>query len=289
MVKRICVCFIWIAIISVFLCGCYQGTPNLNPARIRLADDYNSDWANQAIGELNFDSSDQCPTVAVIDTGCNVDSPQIIKKYNVVSDNNVVTDKNGHGSIITGKFLDINSYVNFYIIKISDDAEKIKKENLAKGIYKAIENNVDVINLSLGTDKNYDEVRQAIEKAKRKNITVIASSGNTGGEILYPAKYNHIISVMARDINNLDIVSNSKSKSKRSFSAPGEHILVNGEYVTGTSIAAIYITNAVAYIKSYNPNIEVSEIIEMLEKASDYPTEYSYGMINYTKLYEQLN
>ena len=101
---------------------------------------------------------------------------------------------------------------------------------------------------------------------------------------MYPAAYEGVISVMARDINNIDIAINSKNKTKRSFSAPGEHILVDGEYVTGTSIAAVYITNAISYIMSRNKNITYDELIQILIKSSNYPTEYSYGMINYNKL-----
>lgn len=105
--EQIIVAFSIMLILCVALCGC-QEHQSLYPTRIRLADDYNSDWTKEAIGEVDFESSKNHIKVAIIDTGSNNDSLQIIEKYNVVSNDNNAEDESGHESIISQKFLDLN-------------------------------------------------------------------------------------------------------------------------------------------------------------------------------------
>lgn len=267
-------------------CGCNTiktNTPE-KPVSIRLASNYNSDWAVDAIGSLDVDKMHKVPLIAVIDTGSDTQSPNIINRYNAVDNNKDTKDNCEHGTYITSKLLQLNRNANLVIIKVTDNAENITEENLAKGIRKAVELNANIINISLGTSNDYPQIQKAIKEAVQKNILVIASAGNSGKNLMYPAKYDDVISVMARDINNFDLSENSRSKEKKSFSAPGEHILCENEYVTGTSIATVYITNAVSYIKSKNMKLKCNEIYDLLEKACRYPTDYTNGLIDYNLL-----
>lgn len=281
--KKIFVLIIIFTLLSIFT-GC-NTIENLNPTRIRLAQNYNSYWVEEAIGGLENENTKYIPKIAFIDTGYSFESDRIIYKYNVVSQNDDVKYNSEHGTLIMKEFFNLNKNSSVLTIKVSDSEENINENVFAQAINIAVEQKSDIIHISLGTSVDHKVIKEAISKAIEKHIIVVASSGNAGGEkLLYPAAYEDVISVMARDINNLDIATNSKSKSKRSFSAPGEHILINDEYVTGTSIAAVYITNAVSYIKARCKNVTVDEIVETLKKSCNYPTEYSYGMINYTQL-----
>lgn len=284
--KLVCVNFLLIALILV---GC-NNVENLNPVRKRLAANYNSYWVDEAIGVLGNEEFEYTPKIAFIDTGCSLKSDQIIYKYNVVSKKDDVEYNSEHGTLIMKEFFNLNENASVLSIKVSDSEENINENFFAQAINIAVEQKSDIIHISLGTSVDHKVIKEAISKAIEKDIIVVASSGNAGGEkLLYPAAYEGVISVMARDINNLDIATNSKSKSKRSFSAPGEHILIDGEYVTGTSIATIYITNAVSYIKARNENNTYDEIVEILNKSCNYPTEYSYGMINYAKMQNNID
>ena len=287
--KRILIIICVFLLIALNLVGC-NTVENLNPVRKRLATNYNSYWVNEAIGVLENGNLEYIPKIAFIDTGCSLESDHIIYKYNVVSQNEDVEYNSEHGTLIMKEFFNLNRNASVLTIKVSDSEENINENVFAQAINIAVEQKSDIIHISLGTSVDHKVIKEAISRAIEKDIIVIASSGNAGGEkLLYPAAYEGVISVMARDMNNLDIATNSKSKSKRSFSAPGEHIFVDEEYVTGTSIAAIYITNAVSYIKARNVNITYNEIVEILKKSCQYPTEYSYGMINYKKLQNNID
>lgn len=264
--------------------GCNVPADNqpLKPFSLRLAANYNGDWATDAIGYL--DNNINPPVIAVVDTGADSQSDNIIDRYNTIDGSQNVKDNCEHGTYLTEKLLQLNKYAEIIVIKVTDDSENVKEQDLAGGIRKAVELNADIINISMGTSKDYLEIKKAVKEAIQKNITIVASAGNNGSDLMYPAKYDNVISVMARDINNLDLVENSKSDDKKSFSAPGEHILCDGEYVTGTSIASIYITNAVSYIKSKYENLKYEEVYDLLRKSCKYPTDYTNGLIDYNLL-----
>lgn len=104
------------------------------------------------------------------------------------------------------------------------------------------------------------------------------------GYYVDPAKYGNTFSAMGRDINNKDLSFNGKSLDKKSFSAPGDHVLCEDTYITGSSIATAFLTGAVSRILNYNDNISMNRVIEILISTCNDATSYSYGMINYNRL-----
>ena len=71
-------------------------------------------------------------------------------------------------------------------------------DDIVEGINIAIENGVQVINMSLGME-SYDAVlHEAIKRAYAAGITVVAASGNNGNsKIFYPAAFPEVIAVGA--------------------------------------------------------------------------------------------
>ena len=87
---------------------------------------------------------------------------------------------------------------------------------IVEGIYKALEYNVDIINMSFGTAVNSSILYQAIKEACDKNVLIIASAGNNGedtGEVEYPAAYEEVISVGAIDAKGE--IAQSSSRGER--------------------------------------------------------------------------
>lgn len=280
--------FLFIVLVSIFLfrkLPLEQHVENENSGFVRLADDYNGDWDKEAIGYLKIDKEAfQETQVALIDTGCNLVSKQIALGYNACDNTTEVSDRCNHGTVMAKKLLELNPNILITPIKVTDDKELLSDETLIEAIEKAITLNVDIISISLGVKTQGKEVQDVVEKAINKGIVIVAAAGNGGQDILYPAKYTGVISVMARDINNIDLSFNGKNKDKKSFSAPGEHIKCGNEYYTGTSIATVYLTASVAYVKSNIQDVNLEDLRTILMESSMYPTEFSYGLINYNKL-----
>ena len=261
----------------ILLSGC---SSNTIIEKTRLAADYNADWGTIATNLKIENQTVHAIKVAIIDTGANIINDRIAQGFNVINNAAEYDDKLNHGTILCKKLLDINKTVNIVPIKIFSDNAVLDVDNLCKGIKKAIEIGADVINISCGTDIYYQELEQVVDEAISKNIIVVAAAGNQGAEdLLYPARFENVISVMARDINNKDLSYNNKSQSKKSFSAPGDHILCDGEYYSGTSIVTIYITNFVCHLKQENIRIRQADILNWLITHSKYGNDYSYGFV----------
>ena len=153
---------------------------------------------------------------------------------------------------------------------------------LSNGIQYAIDLNCDIINISLGTQKNYPNVKIAIERAIENECVVVAASGNERQmEIDFPAKYPNVISVMSRNIDNIDDITNNVSEVKKSISAPGS-IVFNDCYIfSGSSISTVYVVAEAAFIITNQPELTLSEIYGLLTESCVFSTSYSYGMINH--------
>jgi hypothetical protein len=283
--KKILVFVLFNIIMFQFLACSFFNKELPDNIRIRLSMDHNKDWGNEAIGFSKLSQEDIffVPKIVVLDTGCSIKNDNIFQGYNILDNSNDVSTSDSHGDIVISKLLDLICVAKIIPIKISQD-EDIEHLNLSEGLKKAISLQPDIISLSLGTKKNYSDIAEITGDAIKQGIIIIAAVGNQfGDELLFPASYDGVIRVMARDINNIDCAYNNKSEHKRSFSAPGEHILVNGQYISGSSIAVPYVTAIVSQMiaVSGRGKLDVNSITQILSDTALYPTKYSYGLVQY--------
>ncbi|MHA1668806.1 MAG: S8 family peptidase [Candidatus Heimdallarchaeaceae archaeon] len=137
--------------------------------------------------------------VAILDTGMKLDHPalqtnlegenRVIASKNFIDQEKGVADDNGHGSEVAGIIGSnglfgfapgIAPNCKFLIGKVLDYDTVGTIDTLIEGIDWAIENNADVINLSLGryvTSKYSPEV-QAVNNAVEQGVIVCTASGN---------------------------------------------------------------------------------------------------------------
>ena len=155
--------------------------------------------------------------VGVIDTGIEFtnelyeDNPRIIDSGVNMTDSgykNSAYDDEGHGSIVSEIVMDNTpDSVNVVGYKVLNSNGAGTNLWVATGIEKAVENGVDIINLSLGGEAEPigyessivldDAVRFAIEQG----VLVVASSGNDGYNAKYfsPANVEGVVTVGAID------------------------------------------------------------------------------------------
>lgn len=137
-----------------------------------------------------------------------------------------------------------------------------------------------VINASWGGRTENQLLKSAIEKAHAANIIFVAAAGNnkSDNELIpsFPANYDidNIISVAAT--NNRDRLASFSNWSRNlvDVAAPGDQIystVIDGKYkfASGTSMAAPYVSGAIALMKSYHPNWSMDEIIQRVIRSSD--------------------
>lgn len=113
---------------------------------------------------------------------------------------------------------------------------------------------VDIINMSLGGSGMNGAFQAVLDKAYKKGIVVFAAMGNDGGTLqMYPACYDHVISVAATDNNN-ERAYFSNYGASTDLSAPGVGIYstVGSGYDSkqGTSMACPVAAGEAAVILS---------------------------------------
>jgi thermitase len=158
------------------------------------------------------------------------------------------------------------------------------------------------VNMSLGSSfAGYFEL-DMINQALDENIMVVASMGNSGFNApQYPAAYTGVLAVGATKADGSK-VSFSTSGNFISVSAPGYNIYstCNGAsdaYIdmSGTSMAAPFVTGTVAYLLSFNPALKPDQIKAILEStaidigAEGWDEDTGYGLVNVKAAAQILN
>lgn len=179
------------------------------------------------------------------------------------------TDTQGHGTHVAGiaaANLDNNSggagiapeaSLYIYALNSKEKPNSITLENELKGIEQAIADDVDVINMSLGSNHYTKLEYDAVQKAYRSGIAVFAAAGNDSANTRsYPASYDHVCSIAAlQQDGGKSSFSNYNDAVDLAF--PGSNIYSTSrsgnekyEYKDGTSMACPVAVGTAAVILS---------------------------------------
>lgn len=148
--------------------------------------------------------------VAVLDTGAQVDHPalrsSIKATYNAIDKTRNVTDRNNHGTHCADTVRQLAPEVDLVIVKVLGDNGSGRVDQIAHGIDWAVtEGRADVLSLSLGGPSPDRWQQEAIERALKAGVIVIAAAGNAGGPADtegWPGRFPGVVSVAAADRNN---------------------------------------------------------------------------------------
>jgi minor extracellular protease Epr len=182
------------------------------------------------------------------------------------------SDDFGHGTHVAGIIAAKNNEIgtvgiapdaDIYSVKVINQYGEGLVSNLVAGIEWCINNDIDIINLSLGSGRHSILLEQTIYKANHLGLSVVAAGGNNGNidgsgdTVEYPARYDSAIAVAAVDQSN-NRASFSATGNAIEVSAPGVEILstyLNNEYATfgGTSMATGFVTGNLALLKEMYP------------------------------------
>ncbi len=136
--------------------------------------------------------------IAVIDTGVDYNHPdllgwgpdgKVIGGYNFIQENQPPLDNNGHGTQVAGVIaadgekLGVAPKAKILAYKVSEDGEGVSSDLIIRAIQKAIEDDADVINISLGVNKTNAKIERAVNEALEKEIFVVTAAGNDGPEL----------------------------------------------------------------------------------------------------------
>lgn len=123
--------------------------------------------------------------IAIIDTGVDFNHPdllgwgpdgKVIGGYNFIHENQLPLDTNGHGTQVAGviaadgQIVGIAPKAKILAYKVSENGEGVSSDLIIKAIEKAIEDEADIINISLGVNKTNPKIDRAVNLALEKKF-----------------------------------------------------------------------------------------------------------------------
>lgn len=133
--------------------------------------------------------------IGVVDTGLSqIDHPMI--KDKVITGRNFTNDNRGIDNLYSSHFhglavcsLIVGNYMNkicfggspnckIVLAKVMEDNGSGDLSNIAQGINYCVSEGCSIINLSVGSTYDSDELKQAVKNAADKNISIVCASGN---------------------------------------------------------------------------------------------------------------
>ncbi|HUQ85732.1 MAG TPA: S8 family serine peptidase [Candidatus Limnocylindrales bacterium] len=238
-------------------------------------------------------------TVAVIDTGIDLDHPEFAGKVieqKVFIENSFTNNR--HGTHVAG-IVSANTNngegvagacpeCKLLSAKLdAENANDIEVSDETDAVIWAADKGAKVISMSIGDPFNSKSFGEAVAYAWNKGAVIVASAGNCGdsnyrsnyctemNQIFYPASYPNVVSVAATD--NRDVrASFSTHGTWVDIAAPGEDIYstlpsANGSYgyLSGTSMAAPLVSGIAALIWSSPYGTSNQAVVDRLLKTAD--------------------
>lgn len=276
----------------------------------------NKNWFYSTIGLENawkYTKGDSTIRIAVIDDGFDLQHPELKKQFvspwnvNEYNENVFGTpNKIFHGTHVAATIVGelnngfgisgVSPKCRFIPVQLCDENGIITITAILDGIFYALKNKANVINLSLGFSlgekasslsqkeqqdiiDNYlkDEEQlwdEVFKIALEANVIIVQAAGNDNViAALDPMKRNsNCITVGASNRNSQPTNFSNYGNTVTVF-APGEKIfsaLPNQKmgFMDGTSMASPIVAGCVALIKSYRPNLSSQEIISLITKSA---------------------
>lgn len=221
--------------------------------------------------------------VAVIDSGMDsTEAFKVERHINFVEEENDINalyeDISGHGTSIAGiiagdgDIKGINPNVELYSLKVLDKNNKSCISRVIEAIYWCIENDINIINMSFGTDMNSDILYHAIREAYDHGILMVASAGNTGDKVQYPAVYKEVMAVGSVNGDN-EISEYSARGDKIDVLAPGEKVETYGGFggyivASGTSMAVPHVVGIASILWEKDLSCDSQMIRTIINKSA---------------------
>ena len=294
---------------------------------------------NDTYGGIHLESAWDIQTgdpnviIAVLDSGVAYENFGIYKKapdlaqtrfvtgYDFINDDSHPNDDNGHGTHVTGTIAQAtNNGIGVAGVAFNCSIMPVKvlgsegfgaTFDIVDGIYYATDNGAKVINISAGTDFKSKTIREAVEYAYTKGVTLVCAAGNDfekGNPVIYPAGYDEYCIAVGATRFDQERASYSNTGNHLDLVAPGGDLNVdqNGDgspdgivqqtfgeepdkfsyfFAEGTSASAPHVSGAAALLIS-NGVTDPDMIREAIEQTAEdvgrpgWDSEHGWGLLN---------
>jgi len=221
--------------------------------------------------------------VAVIDTGIDAHHPAVgdvagyvsIKLVDdeIVEDRSPHVDESGHGTACAGIIRSLAPECELYSIKVMGPALIGRGQIFVAGLRWAIEEGMQVCNLSLGsTRREYFGVLHELADLAYFRKVVLVTAANNYPMPSFPSVFSSVVSVASHDGTDPHSIYYNPDPPVE-FGAPGMDVRVpwlNGGWLTmtGNSFAAPHVAGLIAQILAKHPNLTPFQVKTVLRALS---------------------
>ncbi len=222
--------------------------------------------------------------VAIVDSGIEADHPAVggqvrggvIVSYDGrmrskvrIEEDGEKRDLFGHGTACAGVIHSLAPEAELYSVRVLGRDLTGRALQFAGGLRWAIENEMQVINLSLSTSREeyYGLFHELADEAYFKNLMLVSAANNLPGAS-YPSLYSSVVSVAAHEGHDPFTYYYNPAPPVE-FGAPGIDVRVAWQnkatiVTTGNSFAAPHMAGIVALIRAKHPELTPFQIKTVL-------------------------
>ncbi|TBR21005.1 hypothetical protein EPO15_11405 [bacterium] len=199
--------------------------------------------------------------VAVLDTGIDATHPALKANFkggfNSAQEGGSYKDGHGHGTHVAGtvagaskEVVGVAPQASLYAVKVLDDEGNGTFASIIKGLEWAVENRMQVVNMSLGGPHS-EALEAAVKKTLAAGVVIVAAAGNDPeAEVSAPARYDGVLAISASASND-SLAFFSTTGPQVDFIAPGHQVLSSWpgggtNTISGTSMATPHVAGLAA-------------------------------------------
>lgn len=293
---------------------------------------YGSQWALtkiEAPAAWDISTGGSNITIAILDSGVDLDHPDlqanIVPGYDYVYEDSIPNDTYSHGTHVAGIAAGIGNNsigiagvswsAKIMPVQVLDNGGGGNEDDVAEGIYHAVSNGAQIINLSLGgsrfdsdtgqfltCEQRFPTMSNAIQTALDNGVLVVAASGNAYGPVYCPAAIDGVIAVGST--NRYDgRPSYSNYGPELDIAAPGgdsydiDSTMPGGGYggKHGTSMATPYVSGLAALLWSMAPSLTDEQVFDLIKDnavdlgATGWDQYFGHGRINAGQTFQAMS
>ena len=258
--------------------------------------------------------------IAVVDTGIDYTHPdlfgfgkggKVVDGYDFLERDDEPMDTDGHGTLVAG-IIAADGYLKgvapkaeLIAYRIASGGDYVSTVDMIRALDRAVDDRIDVMNISLGLDYVSEEIDTAIEELVSKGVIVVTAAGNNGQTkpIGSPASSPSAISVGA-SLNNVTMsavstlkINNDDDTRYNVVPMLGSVItdkqlvgkLVFGKFGKGDDLTDIDVKEAIVLVERGGPLIEVegkqqTEIMYFTKKESNVAINGAAALLVYNSV-----